>query len=98
VFFYKKVSKDLWKFLEVGFSLLYIGIFLGCIALFIKGDNNITVAYLSIHLNTTIKYITYSFYVDRLSLFFIGEPHILIRGCPPHPRDIISGILKGFEG
>jgi Ni,Fe-hydrogenase III small subunit len=26
------------------------------------------------------------------------EPHILIRGCPPHPRDIISGILKGFEG
>jgi formate hydrogenlyase subunit 3/multisubunit Na+/H+ antiporter MnhD subunit len=72
VFFYKKVSKDLWKFLEVGFSLLYIGIFLGCIALFIKGDNNITVADLSIHLNTTIKYITYSFYVDRLSLFFIG--------------------------
>jgi Formate hydrogenlyase subunit 3/Multisubunit Na+/H+ antiporter, MnhD subunit len=52
--------------LEVGFSLLYIGIFLGCIALFIKGDNYI------IHLNTTIKYITYSFYVDRLSLFFIG--------------------------
>jgi len=37
--FYKKVSKDLWKFLEVGFSLLYIGIFLGCIALFIKGGN-----------------------------------------------------------
>jgi Formate hydrogenlyase subunit 3/Multisubunit Na+/H+ antiporter, MnhD subunit len=66
VFFYKKVSKDLWKFLEVGFSLLYIGIFLGCIALFIKGDNYI------IHLSTTIKYITYSFYVDRLSLFFIG--------------------------
>jgi len=66
MFFYKKVSKDLWKFLEVGFSLLYIGIFLGCIALFIKGDNYI------IHLNTTIKYITYSFYVDRLSLFFIG--------------------------
>ena len=52
--------------MEVGFSLLYIGIFLGCIALFIKGDNN------TIHLNTTIKYITYSFYVDRLSLFFIG--------------------------
>ena len=52
--------------MEVGFSLLYIGIFLGCIALFIKGDNYI------IHLNTTIKYITYSFYVDRLSLFFIG--------------------------
>jgi len=78
VFFYKKVNKDLWKFLEVGFSLLYIGIFLGCIALFIKGDNYITVAYLwgvadlSIHLNTTIKHITYSFYVDRLSLFFIG--------------------------
>jgi Formate hydrogenlyase subunit 3/Multisubunit Na+/H+ antiporter, MnhD subunit len=66
VFFYKKVSKNLWRFLEVGFSLLYIGIFLGCIALFIKGDNN------TIHLNTTIKYITYSFYVDRLSLFFIG--------------------------
>jgi formate hydrogenlyase subunit 3/multisubunit Na+/H+ antiporter MnhD subunit len=66
VFFYKKVSKDLWKFLELGFSLLYIGIFLGCIALFIKGDNN------TIHLSTTIKYITYSFYVDRLSLFFIG--------------------------
>jgi hypothetical protein len=89
--------------LEVGFSLLYIGIFLGCIALFIKGDNYITVAYLwcvaylSIHLNTTIKYITYSFYVDRLLLFFIGEPNILIRGCPPHPRDIISGILKGFD-
>ncbi|ACG57992.1 NADH dehydrogenase (quinone) [Hydrogenobaculum sp. Y04AAS1] len=78
MFFYKKVNKDLWKFLEVGFSLLYIGIFLGCIALFIKGDNYITVAYLwgvadlSIHLNTTIKHITYSFYVDRLSLFFIG--------------------------
>ncbi|AEF19675.1 MULTISPECIES: proton-conducting transporter membrane subunit [unclassified Hydrogenobaculum] len=66
MFFYKKVSKDLWRFLEVGFSLLYIGIFLGCIALFIKGDNN------TIHLNTTIKYIIYSFYVDRLSLFFIG--------------------------
>jgi hypothetical protein len=30
--------------LEVGFSLLYIGIFLECIALFIKGDNYITVA------------------------------------------------------
>jgi formate hydrogenlyase subunit 3/multisubunit Na+/H+ antiporter MnhD subunit len=30
------------------------------------------VADLSIHLSTTIKYITYSFYVDRLSLFFIG--------------------------
>ena len=66
MFFYKKVSKDLWRFLEVGFSLLYIGIFLGCIALFIKGDNY------TIHLSTTIKYITYSFYVDRLSLFFIG--------------------------
>ena len=60
MFFYKKVSKDLWRFLEVGFSLLYIGIFLGCIALFIKGDNNI------IYLNTNIKYITYSFYVDKL--------------------------------
>ena len=62
MFFYKKVSKDLWKFLEVGFSLLYIGIFLGCIALFIKGDNY------TIHLSTTIKYITYSFYVDRVPL------------------------------
>jgi len=61
VFFYKKVSKDLWRFLEAGFSLLYIGIFLGCIALFIKGGNYITVAYLwgmadlSIHLSTTIN-------------------------------------------
>jgi len=59
VFFYKKVSNDLWRFLEVGFSLLYIGIFLECIALFIKGDNYITVADLwgvadlSIHLSTT---------------------------------------------
>jgi len=25
------------------------------------------------------------------------EPHILIKGCPPPPKDIINGILKGFE-
>ncbi len=25
------------------------------------------------------------------------EPDILIKGCPPTPRDIIKGILKGFE-
>lgn len=25
------------------------------------------------------------------------EPHILIKGCPPTPKDIINGILKGFE-
>ncbi|GAB6078922.1 NADH-quinone oxidoreductase subunit B family protein [Hydrogenobaculum acidophilum] len=24
------------------------------------------------------------------------EPHILIKGCPPTPKDIIKGILKGF--
>ncbi len=26
------------------------------------------------------------------------EPYILIKGCPPTPKDIINGILKGFEG
>jgi len=25
------------------------------------------------------------------------EPNILIKGCPPTPKDIINGILKGFE-
>jgi formate hydrogenlyase subunit 3/multisubunit Na+/H+ antiporter MnhD subunit len=66
VIFYEKVSKDLWKLLEVSFSAIYIGIFLGCIALFIKGDNY------TISFSTAIKHITYSFYIDRLSLFFIG--------------------------
>ncbi|MGC9287041.1 MAG: NADH-quinone oxidoreductase subunit B family protein [Hydrogenobaculum sp.] len=25
------------------------------------------------------------------------EPNIIIKGCPPTPKDIINGILKGFE-
>ncbi|GAB6078917.1 proton-conducting transporter transmembrane domain-containing protein [Hydrogenobaculum acidophilum] len=64
--FLRNVSKDLWKFLEVGFGVLYGAIFLWCIALFIKGINY------TITLDTFIRYITYSFHVDRLSLFFIG--------------------------